>query len=203
MDALSGSVEGAEDDEDSARQFVRSARLNEHDVVIGVAASGTTPFTVAAVRDASEAGALTVALSSNAATPLLDAAKHPILLDTGDEVVLGSTRMKAGTAQKIALNLLSTAIMVRLGRVFDGLMVDMRASNQKLRGRAIRMIAQISGVDLHEAEAALDLADNNIKVAALVAMGMNAEEAAEVLAVSRNNLRTAMTAYLEQRSRKI
>jgi len=110
MDALSGSVEGAEDDEDSARQFVRSARLNEHDVVIGVAASGTTPFTVAAVRDASEAGALTVALSSNAATPLLDAAKHPILLDTGDEVVLGSTRMKAGTAQKIALNLLSTAI---------------------------------------------------------------------------------------------
>jgi N-acetylmuramic acid 6-phosphate etherase len=192
LDALSRSIENAEDDEDSARELVRSARLTEHDVVIGVAASGTTPFTVAAVREAAAAGALTIGLSSNAATPLLLAARHPILLDTGAELVSGSTRMKAGTAQKIALNLLSTAIMTRLGRVYGGLMVDMRVSNRKLRARAIGIVAEISGVDPRDAEAALDLAQNNIKLAALVAIGMSAEEAAKLLAASGNNLRVAL-----------
>lgn len=194
MNALSASVEGAEDDEESARQFVRSAKLSERDVMIGIAASGTTPFTVAAVREASSGSALTIALSSNAGTPLLDAAKHPILLDTGDEVISGSTRMKTGTAQKIALNLLSTAIMVKLGRVFDDLMVDMLVSNQKLRGRAIRIIAKIGAVSMDGAETALELAQGNIKVGTLVAMGMSAEAAAELLAASHNSLRTAMRA---------
>jgi len=193
MDALSRSIENAEDDEDSGRELIRSAKVTEHDVVIGVAASGTTPFTVAAVREAAAAGALTIGLSSSAATPLLLAASHPIFLDTGAELVSGSTRMKAGTAQKIALNLLSTAIMVRLGRIYDGLMVDMRVSNRKLRTRAIAIVAEISGVDRNDAEAALDLAQNNIKVATLVAMGMNAEEAAKLLAASGNNLRAALT----------
>jgi N-acetylmuramic acid 6-phosphate etherase len=198
MDALSRSIENAEDDEDSGCELVRSTKLTEHDVVIGVAASGTTPFTVAAVREAAAAGALTIALSSNAATPLLLAARHPILLDTGAELVSGSTRMKAGTAQKIALNLLSTAIMVRLGRIYDGLMVDMRVSNRKLRARAVAIVAEISGVDLNQAEAALDLAQNDIKVAALVAMGTSAEEAAKLLAASGNNLRVALTARSER-----
>jgi N-acetylmuramic acid 6-phosphate etherase len=194
MDALSRSIENAEDDEDSGCELVRSTKLTEHDVVIGVAASGTTPFTVAAIREAAAAGALTIGLSSNAATPLLLAARHPILLDTGAELVAGSTRMKAGTAQKIALNLLSTAIMVRLGRIYDGLMVDMRVSNRKLRARAIAIVAEISGVELNQAEAALDLAQCDIKVAALVAMGMSADAAARLLAASGNNLRVALTA---------
>jgi N-acetylmuramic acid 6-phosphate etherase len=194
MDALIRSVENAEDDEDSARELARSARLNEHDVVIGVSASGSTPFTVAAVREASASGALTIALASNAESPLLLAAGHPIWLDTGAELVSGSTRMKAGTAQKIALNLLSTAIMVRLGHVHAGLMVDMRVSNRKLRGRAIAMVAQLSGADPAQAEAALDLAENRIKVAALVAMGIDVEQARALLAESNDNLRAALDA---------
>src|SRR6185295_11336602 len=187
LGALSRSVENAEDDEDSGRELVRSRALNHDDVVIGVSASGTTPFTVAAVGQASALGALTIALSSNAGSPLLLAATHPIFLDTGDELLSGSTRMKAGTAQKIVLGMLSTAIMLRLGRVHDRLMVDMRVSNRKLRARAVGIVAQISGADPRDAEAALDLADNNIKLAALVAMGMTVEEGASLLAESENN----------------
>jgi len=198
LDALAGSVEGAEDDEDSAHALVRSADLDRNDVVIGVAASGTTPFTVAAVREASAAGALTVGIASNANTPLLLAAKHPIFLDTGTELVAGSTRMKAGTAQKIALNLLSTAIMVRLGRVHDGLMVDMRVSNRKLRTRAIGIVAEIAEVDREAAEGALDVAQNNIKLASLIAAGASPEKAGELLAVSGNNLRAALAAWRER-----
>jgi N-acetylmuramic acid 6-phosphate etherase len=173
---------------------VKSAGLNRDDVVIGVSASGTTPFTLAAVREASALGALTIALASHAGSPLLLAAKHPIFLDTGDELLSGSTRMKAGTAQKIVLSLLSTTIMLRLGRIHDRLMVDMRVSNRKLRKRAIGIVAEISGVDQRAAEAALDLAHDNIKIATLVAMGMSTGEAAELLAESRNNLRAAIGA---------
>jgi N-acetylmuramic acid 6-phosphate etherase len=200
MDALVRSVENAEDDEDAARALARAARLNEHDVVIGVSASGTTPFTVAAIREAAAAGALTVALACNAQSPLLLAAGHPICLDTGAELVSGSTRMKAGTAQKIALNLLSTAIMVRLGHVHAGLMVDMRVSNRKLRRRAIAMVAQLSGADPAQAEAALDLAHNEIKLATLVAVGMDVDQARALLSESRNNLRTALERSRDQGS---
>jgi N-acetylmuramic acid 6-phosphate etherase len=193
MEALSRGVENAEDDEDAARDFVRSAALNENDVMIGVSASGTTPYTVAAVREASALGALTIGLASHADTPLLLAAEHPIFLDTGDELLLGSTRMKAGTAQKITLSLLSTTIMLRLGRIHDRLMVDMRVSNRKLR--AIGIVAEISGATRQEAEAALDRAQNNIKAATLIAMGMGADEATRLLAASANNLRAAISAH--------
>jgi N-acetylmuramic acid 6-phosphate etherase len=194
MEALKGSVEKAEDDERSARELVASANLNANDVVIGVSASGTTPFTVAAVCEARSAGALTIALSGKADKPLLACAAHPIVLDTGDEPIAGSTRMKAGTAQKIALNLLSTSIMIRLGRVYDGLMVDMRVSNRKLRARAIAIVSEISGADAREAEAALDLAECNIKLATLLAMGLSREEATQLLASSGDNLRLAISA---------
>jgi N-acetylmuramic acid 6-phosphate etherase len=194
MDALSRSIENAEDDEAGGRELVKSAGLNRDDVVIGVSASGTTPFTLAAVREASALGALTIALASHAGSPLLLAATHPIFLDTGDELLSGSTRMKAGTAQKIVLSLLSTTIMLRLARIHDRLMVEMRVSNRKLRKRAIGIVAEISGVDQRAAEAALDVAHDNIKIATLVAMGMSTGEAAELLAESRNNLRAAIGA---------
>lgn len=192
MDALTTSIENAEDDEAGGRDFIASAKLNRADVVIVVSASGTTPFTVAAVGEASSAGALTVALASNAGTPLLEAAEHPILLDTGAELVSGSTRMKAGTAQKIALNLFSTAVMLRLGRVYNGLMVDMRPSNQKLRNRAIAMVAEISGVDAPAAQSALHRAGDNIKLASLLALGMDIGNADDCLARSGNDLRVAI-----------
>lgn len=195
MDALSGSVENAEDNEKAGEELVRSADLDGNDVVIGVSASGTTPYTVAAVRDARSLGALTIAISSSAGSPLLDAAAHRIFLDTGDELVTGSTRMKAGTAQKIALNLLSTGIMLRLGRVYDSLMVDMRVSNKKLRARAVGIVATISGADSAAAKIALELAQNDIKLAVLLAMGMSRDEAAGLLATSDGNLRTAIAAF--------
>ena len=199
IDALSGSVENAEDDEDAGRELMRSSRLTRDDVVIGVSASGTTPYTLAAVSEASAAGALTIALSSNAKCPLLSLAAHPIFLDTGDEVVTGSTRMKAGTAQKIALNLLSSAIMIRLGRVYGSLMIDMRVSNRKLRSRAITIVAEISGVDAAKAETALDLAASNIKLAVLLAMGAGRDDAGDLLSKSGENLRDAITAWQKGR----
>ncbi len=162
------------------------------DVVLGVAACGGSPYSVAGVKAGAAAGALTVGISSNAGTPLLEAAAHPIFIDTGSEILAGSTRMKAGTAHKIALNLLSTAIMLRLGRVYQGLMVDMRVSNAKLRRRAIEMVAQISGASAGASEAALDGAQGNIKLAVLIARGADPESAAALLARSGDNLRIAL-----------
>ena len=193
-DALLASVEGAEDDAAAGEDVIRRAEPIPADVAIAVAASGRTPYTVAALRTAAAAGALTIGIANNGDTPLLEAAAHPLLLDTGAEIVAGSTRMKAGTAQKIALNLLSTAVMLRLGHVYKGLMVDMRASNQKLRLRAADMVCRISGVEPAVAEAALDRAGGDIKVAALIALGAQPEQAAAALREAGGDLRSALRA---------
>ncbi|QAY76191.1 N-acetylmuramic acid 6-phosphate etherase [Sphingosinicella sp. BN140058] len=195
MAALTVSVEGAEDDATAGEAAIRALNPTAEDVVIGVAASGRTPYTVAAVRAGDAAGALTVGIASNAGTPLLAAAAHPILLDTGAEVVAGSTRMKAGTAQKIALNLLSSTIMLRLGRVYRGLMVDMRLSNRKLRDRAVTMVSEISGVSRPKAEAALERAGGRIKPAALVALGVDPAAAATILRDCGDDLRQALERF--------
>jgi N-acetylmuramic acid 6-phosphate etherase len=192
MGALLESVEGAEDDSAAGETAIREADVSSSDVVIGVAASGRTPFTVGAVRAAAAAGALTIGLASNAGTPLLETSDHPILLATGPEIVAGSTRMKAGTAQKIALNTLSTAIMLRLGRIHAGLMVDMRLSNAKLRDRAAKMVSTIAETDLATAEAALDASRGSIKRAVLIARGI--DEAA--IERADGNLREALRAGL-------
>lgn len=191
-DALVVSVEGAEDDAEAGAAAVRRAGAGRADVVIGVAASGFTPYTVAAVREAAAAGALTVGLASNVDTPLLLDADHPILLDTGPEILAGSTRMKAGTAQKIALNAFSTAVMIRLGRVYGGLMVDMRMSNRKLRRRGAAMVAEITGADAQAATAALERAGGEIKRAVLIASGLDPAEAAAVLRETGGDLRQAL-----------
>ena len=195
MEALLISVEGAEDDTAAGEEAIADARPTPHDVVIGVAASGRTPYTVAAVRAAAAAGALTVGIASNADAPLLQASAHPIFLETGPEIVAGSTRMKAGTAQKIALNLLSTAVMLRLGRVYKRLMVDMRVSNRKLRGRAVSMVSEISGVDTGAAETALERT-GDIKFAALVALGAEPAQAKALLKEAGDNLRVAIKRLL-------
>ncbi len=187
--ALLASVEGAEDDSGAAQEAIDCADLSPADVAIGVAASGRTTYTVAAIRAAAAAGALTIGIANNGATPLLEAAAHPILLDTGPEILAGSTRMKAGTAQKIALNLFSTAVMLRLGRVYRGLMVDMRTSNRKLRDRAVRMVEEISGVEAAAAQIALERAGGDIKLASLIALGAERDRAAEALREAGGNLR--------------
>ncbi|MCB1489066.1 MAG: N-acetylmuramic acid 6-phosphate etherase [Bauldia sp.] len=181
-----------EDDPENGRRAIGAVDLTPDDVVVAVAASGATPFTVAAAEVAAARGALTIGIAGTADAPLLAAVDHPILLDSGPEVIVGSTRMGAGTAQKAALNMLSTLVMIRLGRVIDGLMVDARIDNAKLRQRAIRMLVYLSGGDEAEAGAALDRSDGRVKIAALVMRGFSPEEAEAKLAVAGGNLRTAL-----------
>lgn len=193
-DALIASIERSEDDATAAEIAMRHLVPTANDVVVGVAASGTTPYTVAAVRQGGASGAMTVGLANNPNTPLLEAATHPILLDTGAEVVAGSTRMKAGTAQKIALNLFSTALMLRLGGVYGCRLVGMHVSNAKLRARAIAMIRDMAGVDEAAATAALEAANGGIKLAVLIALEQSPEESAAILSAAGGNLRVALAA---------
>jgi N-acetylmuramic acid 6-phosphate etherase len=192
LGALVQSVEGAEDDEKQGARAVAENKIGPDDVVIGIAASGTTPFTVGVLRAATAAGAVTVAVANNPGAPLFDAAKHRILVETGMEVIAGSTRMKAGTAQKIVLNLFSTAVMVKLGRVYRGLMVDMQARNAKLRRRAQTMVSQITGCSASNAALYVEQADGNVKVAVLLAFGLTSQEAEDALKRHNGVLRSAI-----------
>jgi N-acetylmuramic acid 6-phosphate etherase len=196
-DALTESAEGAEDDAPAAAARIAALKLGHNDVVIAVAASGRTPFTVQALKEARACGALTIAIANNSGTPLLDEADHPILLDTGSEIISGSTRMKAGTAQKAGLNILSTAIMLKLGKVYRGQMVDMIISNTKLRQRAINMVQILAGCTEQQAIAALEQADNHISPAVLIALGQSAAEANALLARHGGILRKAVDALGE------
>ncbi len=191
-DALTESAEGAEDNAVSGRAEIIAAGIGPFDVVIGVAASGRTPYTVAAVEAARAMGALTLGIANNPGSALLTAAEHPILIDTGSELIAGSTRMKAGTAQKAVLNLFSTATMLRCGRVYKGLMVNMRISNEKLLKRGQDMVRQFADVAPDVAVAALDAAGRDIKVAVLIATGTDAATASELLRRNHDNLRAAI-----------
>jgi N-acetylmuramic acid 6-phosphate etherase len=186
------SIEGAEDDAEMARREISALGLTPSDVVIGVAASGTTPYTVAAVAAAGEAGALTIGIANNAGAPLLAAARFPILVETGSEVIAGSTRMKAGTAQKVVLNLISTAIMLHFGKVYRGMMVNMRASNDKLQKRAVRMVSRLAGCDSRQAADAFARSGGDIRLAILLALGHEPERAATLLRAAQGNLRAAI-----------
>ncbi len=194
MDALSQSAEGAEDDADAACAAIASNNITANDIVIGVAASGKTPFTLAAIGSARSIGALTISIANNPDTPLLYAAEHAICAATGSEVIAGSTRMKAGTAQKAILNLLSTAIMIRLGRIYRGLMVDMVISNDKLLHRAVGMVASISQCSDAQAVQAVEEAGRDIKTAVLIAMGLSLDSANELLRNNDGILRSALAA---------
>ena len=189
LGALVQSVEGAEDDDAEGARAVTEAKVGANDIVIGIAASGTTPYTVGALRAATAAGAVTIALANNRHAPLLESARHPILVETSMEVIAGSTRMKAGTAQKIVLNLFSTAVMVKMGRVYRGLMVHMRATNTKLRRRAEVIVRQI--VNCSDADAAryVEEADGDVKVAVLLGLGLEPKEAVDMLQKYGGNLR--------------
>ena len=191
-DALIASSENAEDDGPTAIHLVDDAMLTSIDVLIAVAASGTTPFTVAAAKRAGERGAITIGIANNPHTPLLDAVRHPILIETGSELIAGSTRMKAGTAQKIVLNMISSMVMVRLGRVYRGMMVDMRPANAKLRRRAEDMVERITGCDHNEAIGALEAADADVKLASLIAIGFAPGTARDLLSRNGGNLRDAL-----------
>ena len=182
-----------EDNSDLARSDVAAAAIGAEDCVIAISASGSTPYTVAGLEAARAAGAASVGIAGNSGAPLLKAAEIGILLDAGPEVISGSTRMGAGTAQKAALNMLSTLIGVRLGHVYDGLMVNVRADNEKLRGRAARIVMRITGVEQGEALDALRLSDGAVKPAVLIAAGVETlAEAGALLGRTKGNLRAAL-----------
>lgn len=197
LSALTEAAEGAEDDAEAGRAEVLETGIGAQDVVIGVAASGRTPYTLAAITAARNAGALTIGIANNPGAALLDIAEHGLLADTGTEIVAGSTRMKAGTAQKAILNIFSTAIMLRLGLIHRGLMVNMRVSNDKLRLRGQGMVRDIAEVDMETAARALDLANLEIKNAVLIALGADVKEAEALLDTHNHNLREAMQALRE------
>ena len=191
--ALLRAVENAEDSATAAAEGLEGIGLTASDVVIGLAASGSTPYVVAGIAHARAKGALTIGIINNPGGRVGAAAEIEILLDTGPEFLAGSTRMKAGTAQKVALNILSTGIMIRLGYVYRGLMVEMRPSNAKLRERAVRMVADLTGADLDTARSALVEADGVIKLASVMLLrGMARAEAQAALDAAGGNLRAAL-----------
>lgn len=181
-DALTRSVEGAEDDAAAGAAAIADLKVGELDSVVGVSASGQAPFVLGALAEAAGRGALTVGLSCNAGAPLSTSAEHAIEVVVGPEVVTGSTRLKAGTAQKLVLNMISTISMIRLGRTYGNKMIEMSAMNSKLAGRAVRMVSDIAGADADTARKALDAADGQAKVAVLMIQhGLDADGARALL----------------------
>ncbi|MBZ9596557.1 N-acetylmuramic acid 6-phosphate etherase [Streptomyces yangpuensis] len=191
--AMVKAVEGAEDSPQLAADDLAALRIGPDDTVIGISASGRTPYAIGAVTAARDRGALTVGLSCNAGSALAAAADHGIEVVVGPELLTGSTRLKAGTAQKLVLNLISTITMIRLGKTYGNLMVDMRSSNEKLRARARRIVALATGAPDEEIEAALTATGGEVKNAILVVLGeVDGPAAAELLAASRGHLRAAL-----------
>jgi N-acetylmuramic acid 6-phosphate etherase len=191
--AVTGAVEGAEDSVANGARDLRARKLSRNDVVVGIAASGTTPYVLGAMKYARSRGAARVAVTSNRRTPLARLAQIVIAPAVGPEVVTGSTRLKAGTSHKMVLNMLSTAAMVRLGHVYENLMIDVRLTNQKLRDRGLRILAEASGKDLSVAEHALRQSGHNLRVAlVMLRLGLGARQARERLARAKGNLRRAL-----------
>jgi N-acetylmuramic acid 6-phosphate etherase len=191
--AMVRAVEGAEDSKELAAADLDGLKLTADDTVVGISASGRTPYAVGAVEHARGLGALTIGLSCNADSALAAAADHGIEVVTGPELLTGSTRLKAGTAQKLVLNMISTITMIRLGKTYGNLMVDVRASNDKLHARSRRIVALATGASDEEIESALDATDGEVKNAILVILGtVDAPTAAALLSRTNGNLRAAL-----------
>lgn len=190
--ALIRAVENAEDNAEAGRAAMAAQGVGAHDVVVGVAASGRTPFTLACLQEAGRRGAMTMAVANSPGAKLLAAASHPVLVETAPEPVAGSTRLKAGTAQKVVLNLFSTQLMVRLGHVYRGRMVDMQARNDKLRLRAVRMVRDLTGREEAAVRMALAGADGSVKLAVLLLAGLDRAAAEAALARHGGRLRAAL-----------
>lgn len=193
--AMVTAVEGAEDSKELAAADLDALGLTADDTVVGISASGRTPYAIGAVEHARTKGALTIGLSCNADSALGGAAEHPLEVVVGPELLTGSTRLKAGTAQKLVLNMLSTITMIRLGKTYGNLMVDVRASNEKLRARSRRIVSLATGASDAEIEAALAATDGEVKNAILTILGqVDGPTAATLLSASDGHLRAALAA---------
>ncbi|MFI9822788.1 N-acetylmuramic acid 6-phosphate etherase [Streptomyces sp. NPDC052013] len=194
-DAMITSVEGAEDSRELAESDLAALDLTADDTVVGISASGRTPYAVGAVEYARARGALTVGLACNPSSALAAAAEHGIEVVVGPELLTGSTRLKAGTAQKLVLNMLSTITMIRLGKTYGNLMVDVRASNAKLRARSHRIVALATGADDSAIDHALAATDGEVKPAILALLAdIDAPTAARLLEETNGHLRAALEA---------
>jgi len=192
--AMTRSIEEAEDDPELARRDIERLKVAESDAMVGIAASGRTPYVLGAVAAARERGALTIGLACNPRSPLEKISHIMIVSVVGPEVVSGSTRLKAGTAQKMVLNMLSTGVMVLLGKTYDNLMVDLRASNTKLRKRAVSIVQQATGVSGTEAEVLLQSSGNDVKTAIVASLAsVSSEEARVRLAKSQGVVWAALS----------
>ncbi|MEU5330774.1 MULTISPECIES: N-acetylmuramic acid 6-phosphate etherase [Streptomyces] len=193
--AMVTAVEGAEDSKELAAADLDALKLTADDTVVGISASGRTPYAIGAVEHARAQGALTIGLSCNADSALAAAAEHGLEVVTGPELLTGSTRLKAGTAQKLVLNMISTVTMIRLGKTYGNLMVDVRASNEKLRARSRHIVSLATGASDTAIEAALAATDGEVKNAILVVLGqVDGPTAARLLTESDGHLRAALAA---------
>ncbi|WP_436373587.1 N-acetylmuramic acid 6-phosphate etherase [Cytobacillus sp. BC1816] len=195
-EAMTEAVEGAEDDSEQGRQDVADIQLSDKDVLVGIAASGRTPYTIGALQYGNEVGAVTVAVACTKDSEMGRVAKYTIAPITGPEVVTGSTRMKAGTAQKLVLNMLTTASMIKLGKVYGNLMVDVQMTNEKLFKRAENIVKMATGASDEEAQGALKDQNHNTKAAILqILTGLKGEAAAWLLKKHNGYLREAIAEY--------
>jgi N-acetylmuramic acid 6-phosphate etherase len=203
--ALTHAVEGAEDNHAQGGRDLNTRRLNARDAVVGIAASGGTPYVLGALEFARKKGAITIGITSNPRTPITQVAQINIITPTGPEVITGSTRMKAGTAQKLVLNMLSTATMIRLGRVYDNWMIGVALTNRKLQARGLRILAEASGATVAEATQALRQSGHTMDVALIMLKkGLGAREARRQLARADGNVHNALTReeHISKGSRK-
>ena len=192
-EALYKAIEGAEDSREQGAVDLASVNANKHDVVIVLAASGATPYALGALDGARAAGALSIGIANNPDAPVAKAADHGITIDTGAEIISGSTRLKAGTAQKITLNTLSSAIMVRLNKVYGNLMVDVKPTNAKLMRRTVRLTVLATGCTDTQAESVLKQADHHVKLAIVaIKKGISVENARARLDAADGSIRHAL-----------
>lgn len=198
-DALVRSIEGAEDSSEAGAKALRDIALRPRDIVVGIAASGRTPYVIGAMTEARRIGATTIGLSCNPGSTLARMADIAISPVVGPEVLTGSTRMKSGTAQKMVLNMLTTASMIRIGKAYENLMVDLAPTNRKLMARATRMVAQVTGCDTDAARTALDRSGHDVKLAILMQItGHDIDTARRALAAAGGFLRVAISAWRDR-----
>lgn len=197
--ALTDALEGAEDDEQAGRQDIQTISISNKDVLVALAASGRTPYTLAAMKAAKETGALTASIVCSPHSPMAQEADIPIELLVGPEVITGSTRMKAGTAQKLAVNMLSTASMIKSGKVYGNLMVDVQPTNEKLKERALLIVMEASGTGRTEAEEALEQQNHSTKAAIFqLITGETGEVPQKTIHAYNGKLKAALQSYLNE-----
>ncbi len=190
--AIQEAVEGAEDSKELAEEDLKALNLNDKDVVVGIAASGRTPYVMGGLEYAQKMGAQTGAISNNENTKISAAADYPIEVITGPEVLTGSTRLKAGTSQKLVLNMISTISMVKIGKAYENLMVDVQATNEKLIDRSKRIIAEATGVAYDEAESVFDEAQSVKLAIVMILADVSKEKAEQALAEKEGLVREAI-----------